>query len=274
MLQIKGIDVSKWQGEIDWNEVKSDGVEFVFIRTGYSNNYTDPYFEEYYSYAKTAGIKVGAYHYSYAQSADDAKSEAEFALTLLKNKEFDYPIAFDVEENSQIKLGKKIITDMIISFCDTIKSAGYTPMLYTNTNWRSNYIDMTRIPYLLWQAHYTSPKPPAIDNRVSVWQYSSTGKVDGVNGNVDMNTGFVDLTIPDNNSDDYEELKKLIDDWTGNSRIKYNYIDNTMPEWARATITKLVTKGYLTGDDTGDLRLSDDMLRIFVVLDRAGAFGQ
>lgn len=200
--QIKGIDVSKWQGEIDWKKVKADGVEFAFIRAGYWTNYTDPYFEKNYNNAKAAGVKVGAYHYSYALTAAQAKKEAEFMLTLLKNKQFDYPVAFDLENDAtQLSLGKKILTDMAVAFCEIIKTAGYNPMLYINTNWRNNFVDMSRIigVYHLWQAHYPpnpANRPAAVDDKVAVWQYSSTGKINGISGNVDLNWGYVDLSKP------------------------------------------------------------------------------
>lgn len=295
MAQIKGIDVSKWNGEIDWKKVKADGVEFVFIRTGYWTNYTDPYFEKNYINAKSAGVKVGAYHYSYALTAVQAKQEAEFMLTLLKGKSFEYPIAYDLENDAtQLVLGKKVLTDMAAAFCETIKSAGYTPMLYINTNWRNNYIDMTRITgvYHIWQAHYPpnpAIRPTAIDDKVAVWQHSCTGKVSGINGDVDMNWDYIGLakqtTTTESGVDlvskEYDELKKEIntlksnlDNWTSNSKVKYGYVDKNMPEWAKTTITKLTQKGYLTGNENGNLQLSDDMLRLFVTLDKSGAFNK
>ena len=199
--QIKGIDVSKWQGDIDWKKVYADGVKFAFIRAGYFTDYVDPYWEKNYKNAKAAKIKVGAYHYSYAQNTTQAVQEADFVLSLIKGKSLEYPVAYDLEENSQTKLGKKILTDMIIAFCERIKAAGYEAALYTNTNWRNNFIDMKRIlgVYPLWQAHYPpnpENRPSAVDDKVSVWQYSGTGKIDGISGNVDMNWDFVDLSKP------------------------------------------------------------------------------
>ena len=141
----KGIDVSKHQGVIDWKKVKADGVEFAMIRTGYWTNYVDEMWEKNYSGAKSVGIKVGAYHYSYSLSTADAVKEAQFMISLLKGKSFDYPIAFDIEDTKQAGLGKKVITDIIVAFTDTIKAAGYRPMIYINTNWRNNLVDMARL---------------------------------------------------------------------------------------------------------------------------------
>lgn len=199
MTKLKGIDVSKWQGDIDWNKVKSDGVEFAMVRSGYSSNYTDPYFEQNHAKAKANGIKVGAYHYSYAVNATQAKAEANYVIKLLKGKKLDYPVAFDIEDSTQQSLGKKMITDIIAAFCDTIKNEGLRPMLYTNTNWRANFIDMSRVAdLLLWQAHYPpdpNVRPEAVDEKVSIWQYTSKGRVNGISGDVDMNWGYEDLSV-------------------------------------------------------------------------------
>ena len=194
----KGIDISKHQGVIDWKKVKTDGVEFAMIRTGYWTNYVDEMWEKNYSGAKSAGIKVGAYHYSYSLSTADAVKEAQFMISLLKGKSFDYPIAFDIEDTKQTGLGKKVITDIIVAFTDTIKSAGYRPMIYINTNWRNNLVDMTRLNELpLWQAHYPPDpnlRPAAVDNRASMWQYTEKGKVNGITTTVDMNWDYDDLS--------------------------------------------------------------------------------
>ena len=194
----KGIDVSKHQGVIDWKKVKTDGVEFAMIRTGYWTNYVDEMWEKNYSGAKSAGVKVGAYHYSYSLSVADAIKEAQFMISLLKGKSFDYPIAFDIEDTKQTGLGKKVITDIIVAFTDTIKAAGYRPMIYINTNWRNNLVDMARLNELpLWQAHYPPDpnlRPAAVDNRASMWQYTEKGKVNGITTTVDMNWDYDDLS--------------------------------------------------------------------------------
>lgn len=104
----KGIDVSVWQGDIDFAKVKANGIDFVIIRAGYGKltSQKDKYFEQNYSRAKAAGLHVGAYWYSYAQSADDAKKEAQTCISVLKGKQFDYPVYFDIEEKSQLNKGK------------------------------------------------------------------------------------------------------------------------------------------------------------------------
>jgi len=209
-MSIKGIDVSKWQGVIDWKKVKSDGVEFAFIRTGYGTNYEDPFFKSNIANAKAAGMKVGVYHYSYATTVAQAEAEAKWTLKLLGNVDLDYPVAFDIEESKVAALGKTLVTSMISAYIKVIKDAGYRAMLYTNTNWRNNYIDMAKLADVpLWQAHYPyanepdlnkvlKAKPKAIDDRVSIWQCSDKGRVSGISGNVDMNICYdiMDKTAP------------------------------------------------------------------------------
>lgn len=114
MAAFKGIDVSQFQGNIDFGKVKKSGIEFVIIRAGFGRyaNQKDPYFESHYKAAKAAGLKVGAYWYSYATSEADAKAEAETCLSIIKGKQFEYPIYFDLEESSQFRKGK--------SFCDSL----------------------------------------------------------------------------------------------------------------------------------------------------------
>lgn len=192
---IKGIDVSNYQGIIDWKSVKGDGVEFAILQTGASTSHKSAAFERNYAGAKEAGVKIGAYHYSYAYTTAEAVREAEYMLSLMKGKTFEYPIAYDMEENNQLKLGSKAITDIIIAFLEVIRKAGHVPMLYTNTNWWTYYIEQARIPYLLWQAHYKQPKPKAVTDRAVIWQYGSTGRVAGIQGNCDMNIAYRDLSV-------------------------------------------------------------------------------
>lgn len=143
MATFKGIDVSKHQGVIDWKKVKSDGIQFAMIRAGYGRfaDQKDPKFSANYSGAKSAGVKVGAYHYSYATTVEQAKQEAETFLSWIKGKTFDYPVAFDIEDKTQAGLGKQLISDMIRAFCETVEAAGYYVCIYANKDWLVNRID-------------------------------------------------------------------------------------------------------------------------------------
>lgn len=206
-IKIKGIDVSRWQENIDWAKVKQDGVEFALIKACQEAGFTDSCFKTNIEGAQRNGIKCGVYSYSKALTAAGMEAEARYFLNIVKPYKLDYPMVLDLEDNVQKSLGKKAITDMVIAYRKVIEGAGQRFMLYTNTDWRKNYVETDRLgDVLLWQAHYPpNPeiRPPAIDDKVSIWQYSSTGKVAGITGNVDMNWGFADLadtTVPLNPS--------------------------------------------------------------------------
>ena len=158
-VKFRGIDVSRHQYDIDWNAVKADGVDFAIIRAGFGNDpkQKDPYFEKNYAEAKSAGIAVGAYWYSYADSVDDAVREADLFMSVIQGKQFEYPIFFDIEDNSQQKLGSALLTDMTIAFLMRVASSGYYIGLYTNPNWITYFLEKDRLgDYDKWLAHWTS----------------------------------------------------------------------------------------------------------------------
>ena len=189
----KGIDVSKWQGAIDWKKVKQDGVDFAIIREGYGKenpNQVDKRFEENYKKAKAAGIHVGVYHYSYADSVEDAKLEAEFCLKNIAGKQLEYPVVFDIEDKEQLKLTNQQRTELCKAFCETIEKAGYYAMIYCNLNWWNNYLNCKELgKYDLWLAHWDVAKPAV---SCGIWQKSERGIIDGITGNVDLNESFKD----------------------------------------------------------------------------------
>ena len=192
---LRGIDVSEWQGAIDWDKVKNSGIEFAIIRTGYGRggNQADEYYVRNVKGAKKAGIKVGLYHYSYAESPEDAVKEAEFCLRIIDNEKLDLPIYFDIEDDSiSNKNDNETRTQMCINFCSTIEKAGYWAGIYANKNWFDNYLDYDQLKarYTIWLAHYGIDSP-SLD--CDIWQYTSSGKVDGISGKVDMNYMYRDL---------------------------------------------------------------------------------
>lgn len=131
-MEFKGIDVSKWQGGVNWNEVKKDGTEFAIIREGWgkkSLTQIDKKFKENYENAKAVGISVGRYHYSYADSVDDAKREAEFCLENIGDMRLEYPVIVDVEDKEHLKLNNRQRTDIVKAFCSEIEKAGYYAIL-------------------------------------------------------------------------------------------------------------------------------------------------
>ncbi len=191
-IKFKGVDVSKWQGSINWQEAKAEGVEFAIIREGYgkeSPSQVDKKFKENYAGAKYVGIPCGVYHYSYADSVADAKLEAEFCLKNIAGKQLEYPVCFDIEDKEQLKLDNRARTDICKAFCDEIEKAGYYAMIYCNLNWWNNYLikDELAPKYDLWLAQWGVGEPAA---SCGIWQHSETGIVGGISGNVDLNKAF------------------------------------------------------------------------------------
>lgn len=190
MSKVTCIDVSYCQTNVNYDKVKSDGIEAVIIRAGYGRELSqkDSQFETHYKNATAAGLKVGAYWYSYADSVDDAKKEAATCLACIKGKKFDMPIYFDMEERFQTKFGKTTLTSMAKAFCEAIKAGGYKAGVYSNLNWFNNYLnyDELKKSYSIWLAQYYTSNGKACD----IWQNSSTGKIAGINGNVDTNVIF------------------------------------------------------------------------------------
>lgn len=194
MATYKGVDVSKHQGKIDWQKVKSAGVQFAMLRAGYGRyaNQKDEQFEANYAGAKAAGIPVGAYHYSYAKTVEQAKAEAKTFLAWIKGKTFEYPVAFDIEDKSQAGLGKQLISDIVRAFCETVEAAGYYVCVYANKDWLVNRIDDDcKKKYDIWLAEWRDDKP-TYNGSYGMWQYTSDGSVSGISGRVDMNYAYKD----------------------------------------------------------------------------------
>lgn len=196
--EIKGIDVSKWQGKIDWDKVKSNDIRFAMIRLGYGSNDglscgIDSYFEQNVESALKAGISIGCYFYSYALSVEAAQKEAQFVVNILNRYKgvFTYPIAFDIEDKSQATLSKHTLTNMVIAFGNIIEEAGFYYSVYSSLNWFKTHLNDIRIKrFDHWLAQWSSA--PTYSGTFGLWQYCSTGKVAGISGNVDMNISYKD----------------------------------------------------------------------------------
>lgn len=184
---MKCIDVSEWQGDINWKKVKADGYECAILRAGFGREASqkDSSFEDNYKNAKTAGVKLGAYWYSYATSAEIAEKEAKACLEVLNGRYFEMPVFFDMEESKMTSLSKSALTEIAKTFCNALIKAGYRAGVYSNLNWFTNYLDYDALRklYPVWLAQYY--KEAQLD--CDVWQYSSEGRVSGIAGNVDMN---------------------------------------------------------------------------------------
>ena len=193
-----GIDVSKWNGSIDWNAVKNSGVSYVIIRCGYRGSSTgalieDPKFKSNIQGAKAAGLKVGVYFFSQAVNEVEAVEEASMTLNLIKGYGLDYPVFLDVEASGGRGDAVDVSTRTAVckAFCATIQNSGYSAGIYANKTWFTSYMNTSSLTgYKLWLAQYASA-PTYTATRYDMWQYSSKGSVSGISGNVDMNISYM-----------------------------------------------------------------------------------
>lgn len=201
--KVYGIDVSYYQGNIDWKKVKNSGVEFVIIRVGYRGYGSagtlveDPKFKTYLDGATKAGLKVGVYFYTQAITTAEAKAEAKFVLDRIKGYSLQMPVYYDIESVDydtgrldSAGLSKAQKTALCTAFCDTIIKSGYSAGVYANYTWLNYYIDGAGLgkKYPIWLAHYTSNTN--YDQRMDMWQYSGSGTVSGISAYTDVNVWY------------------------------------------------------------------------------------
>lgn len=196
---VLGIDVSKYQGDIDWEKVKQAGVEFVIIRVGgrgYGSSgvlYSDPKAQKNYAGAKAAGLKVGGYFFSQAITVAEAVEEANYTLELTKDWELDMPLVYDWEcladDYRTVGVSRRMLTDCTKAFCDTVEAAGHSPMVYFNPSQSQKEMHLEElVDYGFWLAMYSDKMN--YPYKVDMWQYTNKGSVPGIAGNVDINLFF------------------------------------------------------------------------------------
>lgn len=226
---MKGIDVSKHNGVIDWDKVI---VDFAIIRIGFGmyENQKDEMFERNYTEATKVNIPVGVYHYSYAKSVDEAIKEAELVIKWLNGRKLDLPVYFDIEDNSQKNLSRAILDGMCEAFCNRIEKAGYWAGIYSNKYWATSVISGIKLgkKYTYWIAQYTDECTYTGD--YAIWQYTSKGKVNGISGNVDMNKMVKDIiqnkSKPQTTKSIEELAKEVIDGKWGNGEDRKTSLIN------------------------------------------------
>ena len=194
-----GIDVSKYQSSIDWEQVKKAGVKFVIIRIGYRGYGSgalvlDPMFEQHFTNARNAGLKVGVYFFSQAVNEEEAREEAMGCAYVLNGRKLDYPIYFDTEasggKNGRADgLGVEDRTKCAIAFCEEVKAQGYKPGVYASTLWFRQRVDLSRLTgYSIWNAHYNVASSPI---SCDLWQGTCTARIPGYGGQIDVNISYV-----------------------------------------------------------------------------------
>ncbi len=213
MAEYKGIDVSSWQGKPDWTKVKKSGIEFAILRI-HQKDGSDASFEHNYKGCKANAIPIGGYKYSYALTPAQALEEAEDTLSVLAGRGLDFPVFYDLEWNSQRKLGSESIEKIAETFLNRIKKAGYKVGVYCNMDWYQKVLTEKLRKYDLWIARYPADDNGTIQERLRPdigvgWQYSSKGKVSGITGNVDMNVFYKNYT--EDKAKKVDKLKEFTD---------------------------------------------------------------
>ena len=213
-MAIKGIDVSEFQGNIDWNKVKVDGIKFAILKLGniydYDTNYKDSKFDTNYKNAKAEGIKVGVYIYNYCNTIDTLKKGLEWAIKKLEGKELDLPFYLDMEDKDIQGETKETLTNQCNEFAKYVESKGYQAGVYANVNWLKNELNPNDFDKKIsvWVAQYY--KECQYTGKYDIWQYASDGSVSGISGNCDMNYLYNEDIIKESETDTSD--KKTIDE--------------------------------------------------------------
>lgn len=196
-MSIKGLDVSEFQGEVDWERVKAAGYKFAMLRAGYGYNTIDKQFRRNASECNRIGLPVGVYWFCYAFSPEKAVQEADGCIDIISEYRLDYPVCYDIEQASADYIEKQGVSftpalakNVVKSFCDRIEAKGYYAMFYTNRNFLDTYLGTELSKrYAYWYARYAD-RFDGTD--CGIWQYTSTGSVPGIIGNVDLDLGYTD----------------------------------------------------------------------------------
>ncbi len=192
-----GIDVSSWQGSINWEKVKKDGKSFAVLRIGTSEG-KDSCFEKNYKNAKAAGLELGCYFYTYSSTVAEAEKDAELVISWLDGKQLEYPVYYDMENSVQLASGMttSLRTKMCLAFMKKLSENGWYTGTYANENWYSNYLDKNTLGENneLWLASWMDSGKPTRDysSRYGLWQYTSSGKVSGIETAVDLDVAYKD----------------------------------------------------------------------------------
>ena len=199
-MSVEGIDVSKFQGNIDWELVKESGIRFAMVRAGYGYNSVDETFRQNAEECNRIGIPIGVYWVCYALNPEQAVREANFCAKTIENFRLEYPVAYDIEqatldyaESNGVNMGRSLASSIVSAFCDRMEELGYYTMFYANRNFLTNYLeDSLRDKYALWYARYTSQFD---GTACGIWQYSNNGSIPGISGAVDLDLGFENYPV-------------------------------------------------------------------------------
>ena len=212
-MAIKGIDVSEFQGNINWDKVKADGIKFAILKLAniydYDTNYKDSKFDTNYKEAKKRGIKIGAYIYNYCNTVDTLKKGLEWAIGKLDGRKLDLPLYLDMEDKDIQGETKASLTEQCNEFAKYVESKGYRAGVYANVNWLKNELNPNDFDkdISVWVAQYY--KECQYEGDYDIWQYSSSGKVSGISGNCDMNYLYNEDIIKESSSTETTDKKSV-----------------------------------------------------------------
>lgn len=268
MNGILGVDISEYQQGIDFNQLMADGAKFAILRGG-DGWYKDKCFDEFYASAKAVNLPVGAYWFSRATTEEEARNEAtDFYERCLKDRQFELPIYMDVEADKLKYLGKAALNKVIQAWCDTLRELGFCVGIYTNTSWLNNYLDYSKLEGVeLWHAQWSTVEPTS---NHGMWQFG--GETNYLRYNK-MAGKVVDQNLM---SKDYPKIikeaglngyKKEVTAVETEKDTRYHALED-LPEWAQPEIKELLEAGALKGDESGDLDLTLDMVRVLMISKR------
>jgi GH25 family lysozyme M1 (1,4-beta-N-acetylmuramidase) len=214
-LETKGIDVSAWQGQIDWKTVAAYGMDFAILRITEAGNVIDKYFERNYTECQKYNIPTGAYKYSYAMTIAEIQSEARKVVDTLNNRKIQYPVFLDLEHHNQRVLGSESIHKMADAFREIIEAAGYKFAIYCNVDWYETVICSHLKKYDFWIASYPENDDGWLQERLRPdfgvgWQYSSKAKIPGIAGTVDRNVFYKDYVAQKGGTNMDKAIEKVI----------------------------------------------------------------
>lgn len=258
----RGIDVSSYQGVIDWEKVVQSDISFAMIRMGYGQGHEDTQGRRNLYECNRLELPCGVYWFSYALSSAQAAQEAEECLRMIRGFRVQY-VAYDLEYNSVsyakehgVIIGPALATAFAQAFCGTVRKEGYEPLLYANWDYANHMFRLADIDAGLWYARYE----PEIDREdVALWQYSDTGSVNGIEGKVDLDMAMKAF-------DDLQSDAACPEVWSIYNRVE------ECPGWARPTVEKLVKAGAIKGNIDGELCLTYTALKVLVIQDRMGVY--
>lgn len=247
----RGIDVSEWQGDIDFNQVRNSGIEMVYIRAGFGSNYTDRWYEQNYDKAKNAGLKIGMYHYVTARNVPEARAQARFFASLLAGKSYDCRPAMDFE--SLAGLSSQAANDIAQAYLSVLKnSTGYVPMVYSDVYNIENVWYASLRNYPLWAAEYGADAPRSTGHW-DTWagfQYSDAGRIPGISGNVDLDRfteavliNAQETPIPDGSDTDCPRYVVRRGDTLWGIANRYGTTVRKLTEYNRLTNPNLIYPG-------------------------------